>query len=383
MTFLQSGKTVAVTSALLLAGAVARPMIAGSACTQAELKKSAVQGFRVYAPDGKRFLMNQKDAKGTEQVYLGQDATPDLTCVTCVQVDGGPKPERFKMQAHWHPSGNWISVAVERDTYSPSPLFGWNRSWVEGQLQSGLWTNMYLMSPDGKKWNRLTDFQSGKTGIADGFTGTAFTPDGKKAVWSQIIDGNILAYYPFGRWQLMVADLTVQGGVPALTNARDITPRNLYWNEPGNFHSDGKRILLTGSDQKDAQGMDLYTLDIETGILINLTNSPTVWDEHGVFSPNGEQIVFMSAYPYRSDPGASKIFSIKTEFMLLDVRTRELTQLTHYRQSGYPEYSFWGGIAATGAWSADGRSLSLARLFFPAYEYWDLRFQGACGTLVQ
>ena len=126
--------------------------------------------------------------------------------------------------------------------------------------------------------------------------------------------------------------------------------------------------------------MDSYILNIRTRNLVNLTKSPTVWDEHAVFSPDGEKILFMSAYPYRSDRKASKILSIKTEFVLMDKDGTNLKQLTHFREPGYPEYVKNGGIAANGGWSADGRSLVLLRLVFPNYEYWELQFQGPCGN---
>jgi hypothetical protein len=88
----------------------------------------------------------------------------------------------------------------------------------------------------------------------------------------------------------------------------------------------------------------------------------------------------MSAYPYRRDRNASKILGIKTEFMLMNKDGGKLTQLTHFLEKGYPEYSAKGGIAATGEWKPDGRSLNLLQLFFPVYEYWDLVFQGPCGN---
>jgi Tol biopolymer transport system component len=111
--------------------------------------------------------------------------------------------------------------------------------------------------------------------------------------------------------------------------------------------------------------------------LTNLTRSPTVWDEHGRFSPDGEKIIFMSAYPYRADPKASKVLSIKTEFMLMNKDGSGLTQLTHFREKGFPEYP--SGIAANPEWSYDGRSANLAALNFPKYEHWDVVFQGPCG----
>jgi len=349
-------------------------------CAIQELKLSEVQGFKVYAPDGKRYLINKEDQKGTAQIYIGTDGGSGLTCITCEQRPGGPKPKRFKMQPKWHASGRWIFLAAERDKYDTPFLLGWSRNYVEGMLQSGLWTNMYVVSPDGMEWHRLTDFKSNVHGVADGFTGPALTPDGKKAVWSQIVSGNIFKYWPFGKWELILADFDEIDGVPRMTNLKDITPAGMHWNEPGNFHPDNETFLFSGSDQKDAQGMDTNMYNIRTGQVTNLTQSPTVWDEHGVFSPDGEKILFMSAYPYRDNPKTSKVLSIKTEFMLRDVQTDELTQLTHFRERGYPEYSKKGGIAANGSWSPDGRTLTLNTLLFPNYQRWDLIFQGHCGN---
>lgn len=346
-------------------------------CAVRELKKSAVQGFKVYAPDGSRYVINKEDERGTAQIYMGSDGNSGLTCITCDEQPDGPKRERMKMQPRWHPSGKWLYLAVERDSFSAPPVLGWFRGYVEGQLQNGIFTNMYAVSPDGKKWVRQTDFKSNVPGTADGYTGPAFSPDGKKAAWSQIVDGNVLTY-SFGRWELMLADFEERNGVPVFTNLKNITPKGMHWNETGGFHPDNETLLMTGSDQKQAQGMDQYTLNVRTGELKNLTQSPTVWDEHGVWSPDGEKILFMSAHPYRDDPKSSEITSIKTEFMLMDADTRELRQLTHFKEPGYPEYA--DGIAANGQWSPDGRSLSLNRLFFPKYEYWDLRFEGPCGN---
>jgi Tol biopolymer transport system component len=336
------------------------------------LKQSDIQGLRGYAPDGKRFLINKEDEKGVAQVYIGEDGKSQLTCITNTQRPGGPKPDRFKMQPAWHPSGKWIFMAVERDQYSPPPFA--DRKVIEGMLQCGLWTNMYVVSTDGKQWHRLSDFKSGVPGVPDGFTGPALTHDGKKAVWSQIVDGNIFAYYPFGRWELILADVEMHDGAPRYANLKDITPKGMHWNEPGNFHPDNESLLLTGSVDKDAQGMDQYILNIKSGKLTNLTNSPTVWDEHGLFSPDGEKIIFMSAYPFRADPNSSKILSIKTEFMLMNKDGTGLTQLTHF-YSKESQKRKNGGMAACPAWNPDGRSAQLSRLFFPKYEYWNIEFQ--------
>ncbi len=330
------------------------------------------------SPNGRRYVVNKEDESGVAQIYIGEEGKEGLSCITCTERPGGPKRKRFKMQPRWHPSGRWIILAVERDKFSPPPLLSLSRRYVEGQLQNGLFTNMYAISTDGQQWYRLTDFHSGKKGVPDGYTGPAFTPDGKQALWSQIVDGNVFKYRPFGRWEMILAEFDDSDGVPKFTHQKDITPPGMHWNEPGNFHPDGDRIIFSGSDQKDAQGMDQFVLNIRTGRLENLTNSPTVWDEHGLFSPDGSKVLFMSAYPYRSDPKSSNVLSIRTEFMLMNSDGTDLRQLTRYREKGSPEYG--KGIAASAAWSRDGQSISANRLVFPNYEHWDIVFEGRCGN---
>ncbi|HYD18324.1 MAG TPA: hypothetical protein VEF76_07590 [Patescibacteria group bacterium] len=347
-------------------------------CRILYLRPAAVQGMKILSPDGRRYLVKKEDRKGTAQIYVGETAGGDMRCITCRQQPGGPKPARFKMQPTWHPSGNWIFMAVERDEYAAPPLLGWNRQLVEGWLECGLWTNMYAVTPDGVEWHRLTNFKSNVKGVADGYTGPAFTPDGKTAVWSQIVDGNVFKYKPFGKWQMIAADVVLGEGGPRFENLRDITPPGMHWNEPGNFAPDNVSLLFSGSDQEDAQGQDQFVLNIETGALRNLNNTPTVWDEHGIFSPDGRKILFMSAWPYRKDPDASKVLSIKTEFMLMDADGGNMQQLTRFKTKGYPESG--EGIAAVGGWSADGKTLQLAQLFFPDYKYWELGFAGPCGA---
>jgi Tol biopolymer transport system component len=374
---------VVTTPAQNLFSQTARPAVhpgtSVKACNVSTLEKSSSQGLQVLSPQGDQYLVNKEDDKQVSQVYVGRTGSTQLTCITCIQQPGGPKPTRNKMMPSWYPSGDWIFIAVERDQYSKPPILGLSKSYVKGQLENGVWTNMWAVSVDGTRWKQLTDFQSNKPGVGDGYTGPAFTPDGKKAVWSQAMDGNIFKYSPFGRWELTEADVATENGTPTLSNLHDITPKGMPWNEPGNFAPDNATLVLTGSVEKDAQGQDQYTLNIKTGKLTNLTNSPTVWDEHGVFSPDGKKILFMSAYPYRSDPKASKVLSIKTEFMLMNADGSEITQLTHFKTPGYPESST--GIAANGVWSPDGRRLSLRQLFFPKYQDWTLTFQDACGKM--
>ena len=149
---------------------------------------------------------------------------------------------------------------------------------------------------------------------------------------------------------MMKATFTETNGVPGLSNLTNITPTGMNWNEPGTFNPDGTSLLFTGStNNSNQQGMDQYLLNMQSGQLTDLTNSSTTWDEHGVFSPDGEKIIFASAYPYRDDPTASQVLGVKLEFMLMNKDGSGLTQLTHFKTPGYPEYN--SGIAAVGTFT--------------------------------
>ena len=255
-------------------------------------------GLQVWSPGGKRYIVNKQDAGGIYQIYVGAGRAQELTCISCAPHPNSPGVTKHKLQPHWYPSGDWIVLAGEMDNFQP-PIFS-TPSMILGWLQSGLWVNIFVTRPDGSEWHQLSDFGDGKA--ADGFTGVDFTPDGKQAVWAQIVSGNIFQYL-FGKWQLILADFQeAASGVPSFTNLRDITPAGAAWVEPGNFAPDGKSLLITADiGLSDPQGMDQFILDITTGSVHNLTNSPTVWDEHGVFSPDGHKIFFMSSWPLQGN----------------------------------------------------------------------------------
>ena len=257
----------------------------------------------------------QLDAKGIYQLYtVRTDGAP--RCLTCEARPGGPKVDRNKPMTNWHPSGKWLVVGIEEDKHENAWM---PKSWQRGLLQSGVWLNIWTTTPTGDKWYQVTDYKKSRTAPSDGFVGVVFTPDGKKGVWAEIIDGNVLAH-AFGVWKLFMADFSVgPDGTPALINKRDITPAGAKWVEPGNFAPDGRHLAIPADvGLKDARGQDQYSLDIYTGELRNLTKTPKVWDEHGLYSRSGRKIAFMSSYPFRDKRDSFSVIWLKTEFMLMD-----------------------------------------------------------------
>ncbi|MEO8592232.1 MAG: hypothetical protein ABI759_02825 [Candidatus Solibacter sp.] len=338
----------------------------------------------VTSPNSDLFAATQEDSKGVYQVFTGKPGSGDLRCISCTERAGLPRRDRNKPMISWHPSGKWLVVGAEQDTHGNMWM---PASWKRGLLQSGIWLNMWLVSPDGKHWYQQTDFKKPAHGPSDGFVGTAFSPDGKKAAWTEIVDGNVLAN-AFGVWRLFVADFTVsRDGVPSLVNRRDITPAGAKWVEPGNFSPDGRSLLISSdAGMKDALGQDQFVLDIVTGKLTNLNSSPQVWDEHGLYSPDGRKISFMSSYPYRAESGSNKTAALKTEFMLMDADGGNLQQVTHFNTPGFPESQKSRTIAAVAGFGKDGTQL-FASLMTTDKSFkktnWTITFEGPCGNMRQ
>ncbi|MBC7828231.1 MAG: PD40 domain-containing protein [Chitinophagaceae bacterium] len=325
----------------------------------------------LWSPDKSKYLVNKQDADGVFQIYLGTSGNTTLTCISLDYPWSLLRPwkKRNKMQVQWHETGNYIICAVEKEYYNEllytpySILLGW--------LQSGLWMDIWAVTPDGTKWYNLATTEGG-------FTGPAFTPDGTKAAWAEALSNSNLAVDVFGKWRLQLSSFVVNNGTPSFAATTNINPPGARWIEPGNFSNDGHSLLISSDiGLTNAEGQDQYLLDINTGKVTNLTNSPMIWDEHGIFSPDGKKILFMSSYPYRADTSSYHTFTIKAEFMLMNTDGSGLQQLTHFRTPGYPESS--AGIAATGFWSPDGSIVYAQSLIFPDYENWIIKFYGGCG----
>ncbi len=323
-------------------------------------------------------VISKQDPKGIYQVYTMEgDHAP--VCISCAPVPGGPRVDRHKMMVGLHPSGRWIFVGVEEDSHHLRWL---PQSWQIELMQTGKWLNMWITTPRGDRWYQMTKFSSAP-GSAQGYVGPPCSSDGKTAVWTELVDGNVLINR-FGLWKLYAADFVVRDGVPSFINKRDMSPPGAHWLEVGNFAPDNRHILLSTDlglpEPLNPEGQDQWSLDIYSGRLQRLTNTPTVWDEHGVYSPNGRKITFMSSYPYHlSDPNSYHTWTLRTEIMLMNADGSGLQQLTHFNEPGHPESQVGNTVAAGGMFQDDG-SLFVS-VMSPNFgkTNWQIWFKRGCG----
>ncbi len=101
--------------------------------------------------------------------------------------------------------------------------------------------------------------------------------------------------------------------------------------------------------------MDIYTLNLDSGALNNLTNTPTQWDEHAQMSPLGDRIAWMSS---SGVGGAVDSIHPLTDYWMMKPDGSEKTQITYFNDSNHAEYvGRTGATAADASWNPDGTKL--------------------------
>lgn len=361
--------------------ATAAPQAAASAnaCTRKSMQKIGDVRYEAWNWKTGLLLTNPKDSSGNYQVHVRNlDGSQD-TCITCQSHPGAPLPDRDKVMPRWSRDGKWIVMVGEmNDDPIRKSRIGFLQ---ESALLNGWFSNLYLTTPDGQSWYQLTNYTP-QNGIS-GTLAPHFNYNDTKLIWSRLIS-RPANNQGFGNWQLWEGDFTVDAqGTPSLTNVQNITPGAGQLYETSDTAPREPVILISSNiGMKNPYGLDIYSIDLATRKITNLTNTPEQWDEHAEFSPSGQKIAWMSSVPYASSGPASAL-SLKTEAMLMNADGSDQQQLTHFNQSGYPESSRVRAVAGRLLWSADGTRLLIQELLtgiqYPNVDTWMLTFNGACG----
>jgi len=314
----------------------------------------------------------QLDTHGVYQMHTLRADGADDVCLTCSAQPGAPRTDRHKIDATWHPSGAFLVMQGEMDSH-PLTIAHAN-GLISELIANGLWSNLYATTPDGGSWHRLTDYSSKN---ADGALAPMFSPDGTRLMWSRLVEPASDAA-PFARYRLMLADFVVDDtGTPGLANARDITPQGARFIEPHGFSADGRSVLFASDlGLESVWSMDIWTLNLDSGALVNLTHSPT-YEEHATYSLTGDRIVYMSSAPY---PGTF----LQTDLMMMNLDGSDNRQITWFNRSGHPESVHGPVMPVWQSWNVDGSALAVTLqhggLEYPRREAWVIHFAGPCGA---
>ena len=327
---------------VLLAGGPSDP-----ACTVTDASKLGDGSADAWSQANGLILSAQLDSSGVYQLHTLQSDGSQDTCLTCSVGPDGPSTNRHKIDANWQPAGNYFVTQAEMGSHPLTLLH--TQGLISELIANGLWSNLYAATADGQRWFRLTDYDSVKT---DGAMAPFFSPDGSQLVWSRMVEPASDAA-PFARYRLLLADFVIDdSGTPSLQNTRDITPDGARFIEPHGFSPDGSKVLFaTDLGLASVWSMDIWTLDLQTGELTNLTQSPT-YEEHATYTRSGGSIVYMSSEPY---PGTF----LKADLMWMNADGSGKRQFTFFNVPGHPEFANAQVMPVWMSWNDDGSALAV------------------------
>jgi Tol biopolymer transport system component len=307
-----------------------------------------------FSPDGSQLVFDRQNADGFYDVYLS-----DLSGRVIRSLSEGRAgvPQRHNGNARFHPSGRHVVFVSEEEEH-----FGVSMKYL-ADPGIGTFSNFRATPPDAGMVSRLTNTPIKKS-LADktfafGVVNPVFSPDGRTFVWTERYaqGGN----HNWGKWRLKSAAWETSGDGPVLRNEKVIyTPtKGTYATAMAYIGSD--RLLFAGNpDGQHEYGMDLYVLDLGSGRIQKITDTPDVWEEGACVAPNG-QIVYMTnmaskdKLDFKNANWAAQ--RVERDYYLTDSSGREHERLTFFNDPSAPEFA---GRLITAACdiSSDGRYLA-------------------------
>ena len=105
---------------------------------------------------------------------------------------------------------------------------------------------------------------------------------------------------------------------------------------------DGRRLLFAGNPEGQHEyGMDLYILDLNSGRIQNLTQSPKGWEEGSCIAPNGRIVYISNAESrYELDPNDANWATqpLERDYFIMNSDGSNKERLTFFNDPAAPEY---------------------------------------------
>ena len=275
------------------------------------------------------------DQLGTNGFYDVYTSNPDGSNAVCLTCGNPALPAYSKGNPEWHPSNQFLAVQVQ---YANGPF---TRDYTPGV---GIANDLYISDAAGKNYWPVTS-------NAPGVLHPRFSFDGTKLLWVQRTTGN--------NWNLMLGQFSVVGGVPQVANIQSLPPcQSGVFCETGGFSTDGNTVFFTSDlGGQGGAGIDIYSYNLQTHVLTDLTNSPNNWDEFPTSFPNAEKLIWMSGV---EEAG----IGLKTDYWMMNYDGSNKLQLTWYNDPTAPSWYFGAPVStAKFNWSPDGSQL--AAYFIP------------------
>ena len=270
-------------------------------------------------------------------------------CITC-SMPGLPKGIRG--QPAWHPSGEFLVIQVQGKFYKGSRF-----EFVSWGIHNDLW----LIAANGKWAQRLIETEYLGASLHPHFSDTGDRlfwtvreSTGKK-IRQRLFHKTPGKENPWDGWHLAIASFNRDvSGKTKLTNRSDF-----YRGEGGFFESHAlKSDVIWFSHTQNGRPLvdDIYRARWDGSQRVNITKSPTTWEEHGEPSPKGSLITFNSSrsFDWKNPPDNAR--TLRLELWARQVNTGKPFRLTDFN---HPLTGRGRVLTSDYAWSPSGREIAV------------------------
>lgn len=242
-----------------------------------------------WSRQGDWIAYDKRGSDGFSDLYI---AKPDNSFDRCLTCDIPEFLKQHAGNADWHPSGRFLVFQSETpfkhdgDAYPFLAIPGRNRA-------NAIW----VMSIEGKNLWQL----AGQQEVSFPAHSPRFSFEGGQLAWSE----RVASSGTWGDWVLRVGEFNSGRGVARVRAVRTFEPAaQKAFYEVHSFTPDDRGLLFTGNliEGQPIDGLDLYTMNLETEEVQQLTKSLARWDRFPALAPNGEVAVWSSSETMRRPP---------------------------------------------------------------------------------
>lgn len=272
------------------------------------------------------------DRQGASGYYDVWTMNPDGTNQLCLTCGKSGAPTLNKGNPDWHPSGQWIVFQAQRDSTTDPGITYSNGQTNNAEPGVGVANGLWIMDAGGSNYYSIPE-SFGSNPHNTGVLHPHFSHDGTKLIWGQALSINLLSQ----TWEIQVADFSIVNGIPQImVHTPALQPnscQSLY--ETHGFSRDDSTIFFTGGSPSKCSstfGFDIFSYNLNSGVLTDLTNSPNDWDEHSRPMPNIDKLVWVSSM----ETTTTGPLNLQNEYWMMDYDGSNKKRVTWFTDSRAP-----------------------------------------------
>jgi hypothetical protein len=312
-------------------------------------------GRSAYSSTANKIAYDQLALTGAQagyfQLWIMSPNGTNQVCLTCSGASGASSlPGLNCGNPHWSPSGAYIAFQCQ----ALASLGSATADFVN--FPGSGWNNDVWATDTNGHFYQLTN--QGTYPGNGGVIYPTFSQDGTKLAWGQRLSTTCATPGSFfGGWELAVASWSETGGMPSIGTPVIYKPTGpsgtACYYEPHGFDNTGANLFFMGnvSSGMQALAMDIYSFNLSSQVLTDLTNTPDQWNEFPTTIPGGTRIVYMSTTGTQWTGASTSPSSFQCDLWSMNYDGSNPIRFTFFNQIGSPVYNSAGICLCDPSWN--------------------------------